>query len=511
MLFKFRNLSIVKKLLIVFAVDFSIFLVYVLMGYFFTTDNVKKLDAITNTMLPVSYIYSDNMNMLEDIATAFSDVVLTHEIELLESIEREKEIIVENFSKLQKDYAENVSKDKDDFLHYYDLAYKFTLATINDKQTFDIVQMTNLKDATQKNLASFQNNKENSFKKLKTTLNEITKNTQSFLYEMFAVALLGITFLLSNAFFLYYMLSNSFKNIIASIKSLATNEADFSNRLVVSSNDEIGEIIKWFNELQSKLELDYLKMAELKNELEIALDESKKAAQSKDDFLSSMSHEIRTPLNAIIGFVDIMLKKDSTEEKRRKYLEIIQQSGKNLLRIINDILDFTKMQGGKLSINYNKVNLQKILYSSCKLYNEQAKTKGVIYSFVFSENFPNELVVDEIRITQILNNFISNALKFTPASCTIDISVTYKESDSLLEVKVKDTGIGIEKEKHQSIFDPFEQEDSSTTREYGGTGLGLAICLNLIEMMDGELIFESIKGVGSTFGFVLKAQLPEKS
>lgn len=243
-------------------------------------------------------------------------------------------------------------------------------------------------------------------------------------------------------------------------------------------------------------------------DLEEALRNAEKANKAKDDFLSSMSHEIRTPLNAIIGFVDIMLRKDVDAQKRRKYFSIIQQSGKNLLRVINDILDFTKLQSGKLHIHRTKTNIKEIFSDSCKLFESKAIDNGVNFIYYFSDDFPEELIADEIRIIQIMNNFISNALKFTPKDESITVEFRYDYDESDLTILVIDTGIGIEEAKKESIFIPFEQEDIGTTREYGGTGLGLAICISLIQMMDGELIFSSEKNKGSTFGFKLKVELP---
>ena len=245
-------------------------------------------------------------------------------------------------------------------------------------------------------------------------------------------------------------------------------------------------------------------------ELQEALNEANKASKAKDDFLSSMSHEIRTPLNAIIGFVDIMIKKDVDAEKRKKYLTIIQQSGKNLLRVINDILDFTKLQSGKMHIHKSKVDLKHILEDSCKLFVSKAIENNINYSHAFSDGFPREFFVDEIRIIQVMNNFISNALKFTPKGQSVHVSIDYHKLTSQLIIKVTDTGIGIEKSKQEAIFIPFEQENSGTTRDYGGTGLGLAICVTLINLMEGTLIFESEKNKGSTFGFALDVELAKK-
>jgi len=256
-------------------------------------------------------------------------------------------------------------------------------------------------------------------------------------------------------------------------------------------------------ELNQSLEAQVAKRTE---ELEQALETVEKASRAKDDFLSSMSHEIRTPLNAIIGFVDIMLKQEPDAEKRTRYLKIIQQSGKSLLRIINDILDFTKLQSGKFNIHRTNTDLRAILSDNCKLFAAEAKVKGINYSYSFNHGFPSTLHADEIRIVQILNNFTSNAIKFTPQNGSVDVTINYDLEQKSFILKVKDTGIGIAKEKHESIFVPFEQEESGTTREYGGTGLGLAICVSLIKLMNGKLIFESEKNKGSTFGFQIPIQ-----
>jgi signal transduction histidine kinase/ActR/RegA family two-component response regulator len=245
--------------------------------------------------------------------------------------------------------------------------------------------------------------------------------------------------------------------------------------------------------------------------LQNALDAAKDANRAKDEFLSNISHEIRTPLNAIIGFVDIMIMQRLDADKAERYLKIMKQSGQNLLSIINDILDFSKIQSGKFNIDIKESNIKDALKNSCMLYKSQSSAKSIKYKYQISENLPNTLMCDETRIVQIVNNFISNAIKFTPIGGEVNVSCDYDINNSLFRVIIKDTGVGIEKEKQKKIFSPFEQEDASTTREFGGTGLGLAISSSLINMMGGELIFESEKGKGSTFGFELHLDIPESS
>ncbi|MBN2782856.1 MAG: hypothetical protein JXQ66_06405, partial [Campylobacterales bacterium] len=186
--------------------------------------------------------------------------------------------------------------------------------------------------------------------------------------------------------------------------------------------------------------------------LQNALDAAKEANRAKDEFLSNMSHEIRTPLNAIIGFVDVMLMQNLDQPKREKYLNIMKQSGKNLLSIINDILDFSKIQSGNFNIDKKDVDLKQSLLNCCSIFKAQASNKNITYKYSISEDFPKLLSVDETRVVQILNNFISNAIKFTPSNGDITISFKYNYTDSTLTAQVKDSGIGIEKSKQQKNF-----------------------------------------------------------
>lgn len=243
------------------------------------------------------------------------------------------------------------------------------------------------------------------------------------------------------------------------------------------------------------------KVDERTDDLQAALKQAENANIAKDVFLSNMSHEIRTPLNAIIGFVDVMLIQELQKEKQQKYLKIIKQSGSNLLSIINDILDFSKIQSGKFSINRTSVNLKQSLSHNIELFNAKAQEKSIEYEVFFEDTFPPSLIADETRIIQVMNNFISNAIKFTPEKGHVSVNLSYDQSRSMFGLRVRDSGIGISEEAQKKIFTPFEQEDVSTTKEYGGTGLGLPISLSLIEMMEGHVIFESKKGEGSTFGF----------
>jgi len=238
-----------------------------------------------------------------------------------------------------------------------------------------------------------------------------------------------------------------------------------------------------------------------KNETEL-LQANKKAINSakiKSEFLANMSHEIRTPLNAIIGFIELLQEKEKEKEKQ-KYLNIINNSSKNLLNIINDILDFSKIESGKFTIEEDIFNPMESFKLIEGLFTVNLESKNIQFDVEY-KNLPTFLIGDILRITQVLNNLLSNAIKFTPEDKKISLFIQYDKEN--LDISVKDEGIGISTEYQSKIFDVFSQEDSSTTRVYGGTGLGLAISYNLVKAMGSELKFHSTLGKGSEFYFSL--------
>jgi len=241
--------------------------------------------------------------------------------------------------------------------------------------------------------------------------------------------------------------------------------------------------------------------------LEVKVKEAISASKAKDTFLASMSHEIRTPLNAIMGFIDI-LRENETDKGNLKYLNIITTSSKSLLSIINDILDFTKIETNMLCIEKITFNTKKEFQSIVMLFQSQLDGKNIQLHFV-EENIPKFLEGDSLRINQVITNLLSNAIKFTPQGKNIYLTIKY--NNNLLLVNVRDEGIGIGEEYAENIFKPFTQEDTSTTRKYGGSGLGLAISFNLIKKMGGELSLNLTNKIGSEFYFSLPIKEVKKS
>ncbi|MDH4943463.1 ATP-binding protein [Sulfurimonas sp. C5] len=220
------------------------------------------------------------------------------------------------------------------------------------------------------------------------------------------------------------------------------------------------------------------------------------ASQAKEYFLSNMSHEIRTPLNAILGFVNLLLD-DELPKKHRNYLEIILNSGENLLSIINDILDFSKLRSGEFHIEAKNFYLHDEISHTMELFVASAKIKNITITSFIDPKIPVELNADVLRIKQILSNFLSNAIKFTPNGGHIHVQVSYDAP--LLKINVKDSGIGISKEDQENIFLAFAQAQDAQESRSDGTGLGLSISCQLAELMQGNVGVESEVGQGSNF------------
>jgi PAS domain S-box-containing protein len=243
-----------------------------------------------------------------------------------------------------------------------------------------------------------------------------------------------------------------------------------------------------------------------------ASQKAEEAAKSKQQFMSTMSHEIRTPLNEVIGITNLLLQGNPREDQM-DYIRTLRFSGNHLLTLVNDVLDFNKMESGKIVFEQVRFNLEDFLKDIMRTYSFRSKAKNLEFDIVSSSNLPSEVTGDPIRLNQILSNLLSNAIKFTQTgSIHVFLNEIERSDDRIkIEFRVKDTGLGIPKDRQSIIFDSYTQASADTTRHYGGTGLGLAICKKLVELQGGRIDVESEPGKGSTFRFFLTFGIPEKT
>lgn len=243
---------------------------------------------------------------------------------------------------------------------------------------------------------------------------------------------------------------------------------------------------------------------ETKKELKMAKIEAEKANKSKSEFLAVISHELRTPMNAILGYSQL-LRQTLIDKEQKEQVGFIERSGRALLELINNILDFSKMESKGVELEVIPFSIEQVVMEAIETCTIKAREKGIALDYKMDEKIPPQLLGDPFRIKQVLLNLINNAVKFTPQG-SVQVDVTHKLIDEkvVLHCSVKDSGVGISPEASSRLFKAFSQADSSTTRQFGGTGLGLAIAKRLVERMGGKIWVESAVGEGSTFHFTLQ-------
>tara|TARA_R110002049_G_scaffold150612_2_gene313757 strand:- start:5580 stop:8597 length:3018 start_codon:yes stop_codon:yes gene_type:complete len=334
---------------------------------------------------------------------------------------------------------------------------------------------------------------------------QITDNIIGLLFVFLALtALLYLLFF--NSVFLLPV-----NKLTQQIRGLVSRE-DYVTMLKIKGTDELAQLASWFNIRTHQLAEALSNLKQRNHELKEAREIAEQANRSKNIFLASMSHDIRTPMNAIIGLADV-LKKTGLNKDQSQYIQVINSSAQSLLSLINDIMDFSKIEANQLELEIISFDLRQAMDDCADLIFFQASEKRLEFVYFVSPSVPRYVLGDPNRLRQIILNLACNAVKFTESGRVelwIELLSRNDQSAQLL-IEVRDTGIGLSEMARQKLFTPFVQADSSTTRKFGGTGLGLVISKHLVDLMGGKIDFRSEEGGGTTFSFKLKVKLDAKS
>ena len=347
---------------------------------------------------------------------------------------------------------------------------------------------------------------------LRASMSELQAQTWGYLWITLAVLAISLFVSMLLARRLQRMVTKPIFALVGAMKRV-TDEEDFTIRVAHSTDDELGVLNDGFNSMLDQIEQGQtalrnardqleVRVVERTAELSVAKEAAEAASRSKSEFLANMSHEIRTPMTAILGYSDLLLQHDLGNKEREEFLDTIQQNGKHLLGIINDILDISKIEAGKMTIERIGCSPVHLVGEVVSLLRARAIVKKLDLDVEFSGPIPEMIHTDPTRLRQILLNLLGNAVKFTERGSVklkVSMNTPADAAKPLIAFQVTDTGVGMTPEQMALIFRPFSQADTSTTRRFGGTGLGLTISKRLAKMLGGDIAGHSASGKGSSF------------
>jgi signal transduction histidine kinase len=488
---KLSGFSLHWKLLLVPVVATLSFAAYLA----YSSQVMSEGDGVLKELRDIDYPILDeaekNLNAYKSVVDALNTAAATGEGDFLDIARNKASEIANRYKVLKKlDTAHNdkLSKLESDFNTYFDLALDVArrMATRRDMPgEQQIMEMRTLRDDYLSEAKAYKSDTEQEYHR--DVAGAIKRSEYA---QNWGVGIGSFMLLVIAALTLW---------VTRGILVLERHVAERS-RMLVSVNQELEH------------EIHKLRAAEeAKIQAEAAKSEAETANQIKDEFLANMSHEIRTPMNAIIGLSHLCLQ-TVMSVKQQDYLKKINGSAKSLLRILNDILDVSKIEAGKMEIEQTTFELEDVMGNVATIVGNRAHEKKIEFLLQTTPDVPQLLIGDPLRLSQVLINLAGNAVKFTQHGEVIVRVARARETNEevVLRFSVIDTGIGMTQQEIDKLFHPFTQADSSTTRKFGGTGLGLTISKRLVEMMGGRIWVESNPGFGSRFIFVARFQKPEK-
>ncbi len=475
---RFSNYPLKLKLLLVPAAAVLSFAAYLVYSSLVLSGGNSLLKEIRDTQFPILYAAGENIKSFEGVVESLNTAAATGDADFLDASKAKASEILSRYETLEQidaAHKDEIGKLKSGFNAFYALAFDVAqrMSSITNAPSLQqIKQLRDLRDSYALAAMSYRDSAEKEFKETIRKAIERSEGAQN------SGAVIGMFMLL----------------VIAVLTLLV-------NRGIVVLEAEVENRNKMLLSVNSELEQEIQKL----KEAEEARSHAEAASLIKDAFLANMSHELRTPMNAVIGLSYLCLQTDLSG-KQRDYLQKINGSAKSLLGILNDILDISKIEAGKMEMDRIPFELEEVMGNLSTIVGVRSQEKNIEFRLETAPNVPSSLIGDPLRLGQVLINLAGNAVKFTEKGEVLLRVDLEKESDDQVTLRftVKDSGIGMSKKEIDNLFRPFTQADTSITRKFGGTGLGLSISKRLVEMMGGRIWVESASGSGSKFIFTAR-------